>query len=129
MEKVRNILGLIGGLLLILSGFAHSLAGWKQLKVDLAKAQIPPDLTFGLKVGWHFGGVSMLVLGVITTMLFAKRLRGTDASTFPAIVIAVSYLCFGAWALLASSFNPFYLAFIVPGILLVMAGWSRSSSS
>ncbi|MBK8317031.1 MAG: hypothetical protein IPL01_24705 [Acidobacteria bacterium] len=24
---------------------------------------------------------------------------------------------FGAWALLSSSFNPFYLAFIVPGIL------------
>ncbi|MBK6797537.1 MAG: hypothetical protein IPG76_12355 [Acidobacteria bacterium] len=60
MEKVRNILGLIGGLLLILSGFAHSLAGWQQLKADLAKAQIPPDLTFGLKAGWHFGGVSML---------------------------------------------------------------------
>ncbi len=129
MKRMRNIIGLIVGGMLILSGAAHSLLGGRQIQNDMTKAQVPSDLAFGLKVGWHFGGVSMLVLGIITIMLFAKRLRGTDVSTFPAIVIALAYLCFGAWALLSSSFNPFYLAFIVPGILLVLAGWTRSSSS
>jgi len=37
------------------------------------------------------------------------------------IAIAAGYLGFGAWALLASDLNPFFLVFIVPGVLLALS--------
>jgi len=121
MARFRAILGLIAGVILILSSAAHSLLGWKKLGSELVSAHVPSELIFGLKVGWQFGGLAMLVFGIITISLFMKRLRGDDASSFPAVVIAVGYLIFSIWALIASKFNPFFYIFIVPAILLLIA--------
>ena len=121
MTRVRSILGIIAGAILILSSAAHSLLGWKRMRTDLASAQAPSDLVFGVAVGWHFGGVAMLAFGCIVTWLFLKRLKGEIVSALPAFVVALAYLTFGAWALMASHMNPFFFVFIVPGILLAVA--------
>ena len=99
MARVRPVLGLIAGMILILSGAAHSL-GWETSRVQLAAAHVPSDLLFGLRMGWHFGGMAMIVLGLIATALFAKRIRGESVSATPAIIIAAGELAFGIWALL-----------------------------
>jgi hypothetical protein len=119
--RTRAVLGLIAGALLILSSAAHSFLGWKGLRDQLAAAQAPPDLVLVLKIGWQFGGVAMLAFGIIVVALFARRFRGGSISVLPAVVIAAAYLAFGAWALLASDFNLFFLVFIVPGALLALA--------
>ena len=58
--RFRAILGLIAGVILILSSVAHSILGWKGLAREMASAQVPPDLIFSLKAGWQFGGLAML---------------------------------------------------------------------
>jgi hypothetical protein len=121
-RRAREILGIIAALMLILSSAAHSLLGWPALRSELAAAEVPGDLMLGLKIGWQFGGVAMLTLGVILLVLFARRLRGGTASVVPARVVALAYLAFGAWALAASRGDPFFLVFIVPGLLLAIAG-------
>jgi hypothetical protein len=121
MTRVRTIFGLIGGAILILSSAAHSLLGWKQLRGELASAQAPSDLVLGVAIGWHFGGVAMLAFGCIIISLFLKQLKGENVSSFPALVVALAYLCFGSWALIVSHMNPFFLVFIVPGFLLAVA--------
>lgn len=119
--KTRAILGLVGAAMLLLSAAAHSLLGWPSVRQRLAAANAPADLVFSMQVGWHFGGVAMLAFAVVTGELFLRRLRGEPASTLPAVVVAAAYLAFGAWALLASGFEPFFLVFIVPALLLVAA--------
>lgn len=121
MAKMRAIMGLVGGALLILSSFAHSLLGWKVMSLQLQTTQVPPELLNGLRMGWHFGGAVMLALGIVMIWLFNKRLRGEAISTFPAVVIAIAYLSFGIWALVVSDFDPFGLVFIIPGVLLLTA--------
>ena len=121
MTRVRALLGIVAGAILILSSAAHSLLGWKQLRKDLTNVQAPSDLVLGVAVGWHFGGVAMLAFGCIVISLFLKRLRGENVSSFPAFVVALAYLSFGAWALKASHLNPFFFVFIVPGVLLAIA--------
>jgi uncharacterized membrane protein YhaH (DUF805 family) len=126
---LRGALGRIAGAILVLSSGAHSLLGWKALNAELAAAQVPPQLVFGLKVGWHFGGVAMLAFGIIALALFAARLQGRRVSLFPALVTSVAYLGFGTWALIASHFNPFFFVFLVPAVLLVVAvGGDRGPS-
>jgi len=119
--KRRGVLGLVAGVMLILSSAAHSILGWKGLGGELSAAHVPPDLLLGVKVGWQFGGVAMLVLGVVVVGQALRRLRGQEASALPEIAIAAGYLGFGAWALLASDLNPFFLVFIVPGVLLALS--------
>lgn len=119
--KVRAVLGLIAALLLILSSGAHSILGWQGMSAQLALTNANPELVSGLKMGWHFGGVVMLALGIIFVLLFGKLYRGEDVATYPAAVIAVAYLAFGIWAMVSSGFNPFFLVFLVPGLLLALA--------
>ena len=121
MTRVRSILGLIAGVIFVLSSAAHSLLGWKHLRTELSGALIPPDLLRAVAIGWHFGGVAMLAFCCIAIWSSIRHLKGGSVSSFPALVIAMAYLCFGTWALIVSHLNPFFLIFIVPGVLLTVA--------
>lgn len=123
MKRARAVLGLIAGALLVASSAAHSLLGWKGIRGELEKARVPAGLLHGVELGWHFGGVAMLVFGVTVLMLFAQAVQGRPVSLRPALLIAVGYLLFGAWALASSGLDPFFLLFVVPGGLLLFAAW------
>jgi hypothetical protein len=125
MPRLRAGLGIVAGVLLLLSSAAHSFLGWAGLGKELVAAGVPPGLVFGVKVGWQFGGACMLAFAVIVLATFVGRLRGCSTSAVPALVIGVTELAFGIWALVASDFQPFFLVFIVPGILLLSAGWGQ----
>jgi len=124
MTRARAIAGLIAGANFVISAAAHSFLGWKGLGSELAALRPPADLALGLQLGWHFGGVAMLAFGIIVVLLCVKGMRGESVSVLPLMVIAIAYLVFGVWALVASNFNLFFLIFIVPGLLLMFAAWA-----
>jgi hypothetical protein len=123
MNRLRIALGLLAGVLLVLSSAAHSLLGWKQLGIALANTQAPPDLVTGLSIGWHFAGLAMLAFGCIVLSTFMEALRRRPVSFRPVGFIALVYIVFGIWALRVSNLDPFFLVFIVPGLLLAAASW------
>ncbi len=127
MTRVKDVLGLIAGAILVASSGAHSLLGWPALRAALVAAHTPDDLLRGLAIGWHFGGASMLGFGVIVLAIFAARLRGIELATWPAAVVAILYVAFGVAALVASNFELFFLIFIVPGLMLAIASSSQLS--
>jgi hypothetical protein len=118
--KARQVPGLLGSLALILSAPAHSLMGWPPLEQQLVALGAPADLTQGLMVGWHFAGAAMVAMGLVTMRVFWVHERRPVTSTFPAVVIGVAYLLFGAWALTISGFNPVFLVFVIPAVLLLV---------
>jgi hypothetical protein len=118
--KVRNVLGLIAAIILILSSGAHSFLGWKALGAQLAVTNAPANLIAGLHLGWEFGGMAMLTFGIIAATVFVRRLRGEAMSTLPVALTGVLYVLFGAWALFVSH-NPFFLIILLPGVLLLAA--------
>ena len=123
MNRLRVPIGLIAGVLLVLSSAAHSLLGWKSRGAALTSAGAPADLITGLSIGWHFAGVAMLVFGCIVIGTFVDVMRGRTVSHRPVALIGAAYLLFGVWALGVSSLNPFFLVFIIPGILLAIVSW------
>jgi len=125
MRRFRSILGLAGGAMMVLSSAAHSLLGWKELRAALGQTTAPDDLIRSLGFGWHFGGAAMLAFGCIVVALFARRLKGAAVSSMPAIVIGATYVIFGVWALAASRFDPFFLVFVVPGVMVLTASFDR----
>jgi hypothetical protein len=125
MSKLRSILGLIAGVILVLSSGAHTLLGWQALGAELAKTNTPAELVTGLEIGWKWGGAAMLAFGIAVIATFLQRYRGEPASTFVPAIVSVVYLAFGAWALVHSNYDPFFFIFIVPGVLLALASTGR----
>jgi hypothetical protein len=126
MQRGRLVLGLIAGVMILATSAAHSLLGWPRLRHALTEADTPADLIVGLSIGWHFAGLAMLVFGALTILLFADALRLRPVSLRPVLLIALAYLVFGTWSLTVSSLDPFFLAFLLPGILLLVGTWRRS---
>ena len=124
MSRTRSILGIVAGVLMVASAAAHSLLGWPQLRAELAHAGITGDLEQGLAVGWHFGGAAMLAFAAIVLWTFFRRLGGRDAPLVPPAIVAAAYLAFGAGALGVTG-DPFFMVFIVPGLLLAAASFPR----
>lgn len=121
MDRVRAVLGLVVGALLLLSGGAHSLVGGPAMRGELEKVGAGADLLRGVLVGWHWGGFAMLAFGVVVIAHFVRRMRGATDPVLPVAVIAATYVAFGSWALVMSGFDPFFLVFVVPGALLAIA--------
>ncbi len=121
MQSFRAVVGMCAGLMLILSAGAHSLAGWPGLGARLRAAQAPADLVAGLAMGWHFGGASMLVFGVLMLALFVARFRGERVAVWPAMLVGTMYVAFAAWVSMQNGWDAFYLVFVVPGVLLLLA--------
>ncbi len=121
MTKFRAVLGIVAGALLLLSAGAHAMLGWKAMNDQLAQTNAPADLVLGLRLGWTWGAVPMVVFGILAITTFLARFRGTPASVFATRLIAAGYLAFGAWAAVTTSGDPFFMLFVVPGLLLAIA--------
>lgn len=125
MNRIRTILGIVAGLAMIASSGAHSLYGWKELGSALRTTQAPADLISTVGIGWRFGGSAMLAFGIIVIALFWKEWKGIPVSLMPAIVIGITYFAFGCGAFVASRFDPFFMVFVIPGLLVLIAALPR----
>ena len=119
--RTRAWFGLAAGALLILSAAAHSLLGWPELSRELAKLAPSADLARGLAIGWHFGGVAMLGFGALVVDAFARSLRGRSVDWRPTRLVGLTYLAFGAGALMATGGRLFFLLFLIPGLVILAA--------
>src|SRR4051812_22916820 len=118
--KTKAVFGLIAAAILLLSAGAHTILGWQAMSDRLAQTNAPADLIQGLRVGWMYGGPCMIVFALISFNVFSKRFRGEAVSTFAPLVIAIAYLAFAAWAAVATGFDPFFMIFVVPAVLLLI---------
>jgi hypothetical protein len=119
--RIKSGLGLLAGAMLILSAGAHTILGWKAMSEQLAQTNAPPDLVMGLRMGWTFGGPVMLVFGILCISTFLRRFRGDAAPTLAPILISIAYIGFATWAAIETGGDPFFMLFLVPGVLLAIA--------
>lgn len=121
MAKWRAVVGILASVFLLFSAFAHSLMGWPELRLQLEIAATTPDLMRGLQVSWIFGGVAMLVFGILLLRQYLRAWRGESFHPETSIVVGRAYLGFGLWAILAVERNPFYVVFLIPGAMPLLA--------
>ena len=129
MSKARNILGVITGIVLILSSAAHSFLGWKSMSEQLRGSGAAPDLITGLAIGWNFAGVSIFMFGCLIIGVFAMRLRGQDAPLWVPRLIGLGYTIAGIAAYQVSKQTFFLSVFVVPGVLISMAAWGTDQDA
>ena len=108
---------ILGGALSVLLAGPHAFLGWPSIAEGLIAAKIDPDLVAGFSVGWYFGSLSMVALGLVV-LLIARAVR-TDLWAFlAALVVGLTYVAFGVAAALYRSPRPQFGAFLVTGLLI-----------
>jgi hypothetical protein len=120
MSRLRTILVVAAGLVLIASSAAHSLLGWPQLRASLTAENVPLDLISGLAMGWHFAGVAMLTLGLLAIWLASVAQRSVGVR-LPVGLIGVAFIGYAAVAAAAFGFDFIEIMFLTPGALLTAA--------
>jgi len=114
----KRLLVLLTGLIFILSSGAHGILGWKMVHQALLDAGTPVDLVDTVRLGWHFGSVAMAAFGLIVLNEWSL-MGGGGGLVRPGVVVAVTYILFGAASTLASGFSlHFVFLFALPGIIL-----------
>jgi ribosomal protein S18 acetylase RimI-like enzyme len=108
------------GVVIALQSLPHAFVGWPAFEPALLGAGVDPALVGGLSVGWYFGSVAMLVLGVVVLLAFRALRSGASLAWQVACAVGVGYLAFGLGAFLYRS-NPHFLGFIAPGAALAAA--------
>ena len=122
MPRLPRALALVAAVILVLSSGAHSLMGWPALRTQLSATNAPAALVDGLAMGWHFAGLTMLVLGVLVLWLLAISRSGAPSIRLPLLVIGGAYVLFAIGCALLLGWDPFLFTFLVPGVLLAVAG-------
>jgi hypothetical protein len=120
MSRLRTILVVAAGLVLIASSAAHSLLGWPSLRANLTAENVPRDLISGLAMGWHFAGLAMLILGLLSIWLASVAQRSIGVR-MPVGLIGVALMGYAAVAAAASGFDFIEIIFLTPGALLSAA--------
>jgi len=124
MSRLRTVLVVAAGLVMIASSAAHSLLGWPPLSARLAAVNAPVDLVSGLAMGWHFAGLAMLTLGLLALWLASAAQRSISVR-LPVGLIGVAYVAFALGAAAAFGFDFIEVVFLVPGALLMAAALVR----
>lgn len=106
------------GVVILLSGIAHSTLGLHELKQSIAQGEISPRLAGPQVVDWVFSGVAMMLLGVLVAGLSLELRKGRRSAWRQGVLIGMVYVVFGLWAYWYRSGNPHFLAFVLLGALL-----------
>jgi hypothetical protein len=122
MSRLRTILVVAAGLVLIASSAAHSLLGWPRLLARLTAENAPLDLISALAMGWHFAGVAMLTLGLLAIWLASVAQQSVGVRV-PVGLIGIAYLGFAAATAAAFGFDFIEVVFLTPGALLTAAAF------
>jgi hypothetical protein len=118
--RFRRYLGDIVGSLLVLSGIAHSFAGWPAMRRTFAATNAPASIIDGLAVPWHFTGAAMGAFGVLAIVAWHREVAAADPfARVMRVAIGAVYIGFALWAFVFVKLDPTFLMFLVPGLLLV----------
>ena len=121
MPRLPRALTLVAAAIVILSSGAHSLLGWPGLRTQLAATNAPEALVDGLAMGWHFGGLMMLVTGLVILWLVGIARDGAASVWLPLFLIGIAYELFAIGCAVLLGFDPFLFIFLIPGSLLSCA--------
>ncbi|MCI0621487.1 MAG: hypothetical protein L0387_07440 [Acidobacteria bacterium] len=121
MKDLKWLL-LVVAAFLLLSSLAHGILGWKAMRAELERANVPPDLLGDMAVGWYLGSVAMVVFAVIVLLSWQEARGQRFAGRAATATIALAYFGFGMLAFLFRSFHlHFLIVFVLPGALLGVA--------
>jgi hypothetical protein len=124
LVQQRIVIGL--GVVIGLLSIPHAFLGLPDLWRQLTAAGVSPDLRGAIAVGWCFGSLSMVTLGLLVIWC---GVHGGALARRCAITVGLAYMAFGAGSMLYRGLGPHFIGFLVIGFALTALAlrgqWAR----
>jgi hypothetical protein len=103
-----------------LGAIGHGFLGVKPVRDALATVTLPADIMRVLWIVWYWVSGTMVVFGVLLFWAWPALKAGSSSRSAPPIIIGVLYVIAGAVCYTYTGRDPFWLLFLVQGILLLV---------
>lgn len=122
---------LLAALGMLLGAVPHALSGWPALEAALAPHGVDAATVAALSIGWYWGSVTMLALGLVGLFVYLDLRRGRVTARRYGLAAGGAYLAFGLAAYVGRDFNSHFLFFIVLGALMcgAVAAWPAPANT
>jgi len=113
----------------VAGGFAHASIAWPELsRILWQEIDADSETITTIFIGWNFGSMAMLAIGVIVILSFVQLRRGFAGARWHAFTVGVFYILFGLAAFWLRNLDPHFLFFISSGLLLCFSSilWKSS---
>jgi hypothetical protein len=109
----------LAALVITLGAYGHGFVGVKPTRAAIEAATLAPNIIRTLWIVWYFVSGCMLVFGVLLFWAWPALEAGPSSRSRVALVIGALYLITGLAAYPYSGRDPFWLLFLVLGVLVI----------
>ncbi len=109
----------LAALTITLGAYGHGFLGVKGVEGPIAASTLPRDVVGVIWIVWYFVSGCMLAFGVILFWAWPTIRTGSYSRSGAALIVGVFYTITGAASYLYSGREPFWLLFLVQGIIVI----------
>ena len=117
-RTVAAVLYWLAAVVITLGAFGHGFAGL-QVRDAIAATALTPDITRPIWIVWYGTSLSMITYGLLLFWAWPALKAGSSSRSVPALIVGAFYLLVGVAAYPYSGRDPFWIMFIVLGVLAI----------
>ncbi len=121
MNKTSYYIVMVVGILICLSFFPHAFLGMQGVLDHIEKGEILPAAANSMRKIWLYSSIMMLVSGIWLLSVTPHILIGSHIARIQVLVLGIGLIAFGLGCEYISQKLDFMFAFILQGLLLVVA--------
>jgi hypothetical protein len=118
-RTVASVLYWLAAVVITLGAFGHGFVGVLPIREAIETSTLPPDVTQPIWIVWYFTSGSMIAFGLLLFWAWPALKNGASSRSVPAVIVGVLYLISGVASYVYSERDPFWLMFIVLGLLAI----------
>lgn len=116
-----------------LGAYGHGFVGVKPVRAAIAASTLAPEIVRVIWIVWYFVSGCMVVFGALLFWAWPSFKAGSSSRSSAPLIIGAFYLIIGIASYLYSGRDPFWLMFLILGVMVIgstlVLGSSRSSST
>jgi hypothetical protein len=124
---IASVLYWLAASTIALGAFGHGFLGVRPVRAAVAASPLAPDIVHVLWIVWYFVSGSMLAFGAILLWAWPALRRGTSNRSGPVMIVGALYTITGIAAYAYSGHDPFWLMFLVQGVIVIGATMALQS--
>jgi hypothetical protein len=119
LRPLASILYWFAAVVITLGAFGHGFVGVLPISEAIETSTLPPDVTQPIWIVWYWVSGSMITYGLLLFWAWPALKNGSSSRSVPVLIVGAFYLLAGVAAYMYSGRDPFWLMFVVLGVLAI----------
>src|SRR5215467_14129062 len=119
MRTIASVLYWLTAIVITLGAFGHGFVGVIPIREAIEASSLTPDVTRPIWIVWYGTSLSMIAYGLLLFWAWPALRSASSSRSMPALIVGGFYALVGVGAYVYSERDPFWLMFIVLGLLAI----------